>query len=59
MKKTVKRISLALSKTDLETIERLCEEFGETQSVVIKRAITFLDNTFYKDKKNPSREGIV
>jgi predicted DNA-binding protein len=41
MSTTVKRITLALSKNDLKILTKLCEELGESQSVVIKRAITF------------------
>lgn len=42
MSDTVKRITLALSKEDLRILNSLKEHFGESQSVVIKRALVKL-----------------
>lgn len=41
MASTVKRITLALSKEDLKQLNKLCEEYGETPSEVLKRALTY------------------
>lgn len=41
MATTVKHITIALTKEDLKTITELMEKLGETQTNVIKRALTY------------------
>ncbi len=42
MTSTVKRVHLSLSKEDLAELKLLCEHFGESQSMVIRRALILL-----------------
>ena len=42
MSTTIKRITLALTKEDLRCLKIMQDVYGETQSNVIKRAISFL-----------------
>lgn len=50
MATTVKHITIALTKEDLKTITDLMEKLGETQTNVIKRALSFYK--FYLENKN-------
>ena len=49
MATTIKNMTIALTKEDLKIIEFLMKEYGETQTNVIKRALSFLK--FYLENK--------
>jgi hypothetical protein len=49
MATTVKHMTIALTKEDLKIITELMEHLGETQTNVIKRALSFYK--FYWDNK--------
>ncbi len=50
MATTVKYITMALTKEDLKIINELMKELGETQTNVIKRALSFY-NLYLENKK--------
>jgi hypothetical protein len=49
MATTIKTITIALTKEDLNIINELIEKLGETQTTVIKRALSFYK--YYLDNK--------
>ena len=49
MATTVKNITIALTKEDLKIITELMEKLGETQTNVIKRALSFY--RYYEENK--------
>jgi hypothetical protein len=49
MATTIKTLTIALTKEDLKIIIELMEKLGETQSTVIKRALSYYK--FYLDNK--------
>lgn len=51
MSTTVKRIVVALTKTNLTQLDALKKECGENTSEVIKRALALLHNTHLGSKK--------
>lgn len=49
MATTIKTLTIALTKEDLKIITELMENLGETQTSVIKRALSFYK--YYLDNK--------
>ena len=49
MATTIKHITMALTKEDLKIITEIMDELGETQTNVIKRALSFYK--FYLENK--------
>lgn len=49
MATTIKTLTIALTKEDLKIITELMENLGETQTAVIKRALSFYK--YYLDNK--------
>lgn len=56
MAKTIRRVCFCVSKETSNQLAQMCEEYGENQSQVIKRALTLLHYiTFNKNEaKNES-----
>lgn len=50
MPNTVKRISLYLTKEDLEELKFLMNKFGESQNAVFKRALILLNHITLKNE---------
>ena len=51
MANTIRRISVGVTKENLRQLDTMCEEFGESKSQVVKRALTIL---FYISKNQGS-----
>jgi hypothetical protein len=52
MSTTVKRVSLYLTKKDLEELNFLMSKFGESQNAVFRRALILLNHVTQNENKN-------